>query len=100
MIMFGIYDLKGEYFFAPFFERSEETAIRVLSVQFAEDSFLAKYPEDFVLYKLAKFDAQSGAVTECEKIRVCRIDEIYNQVKKRDYYSIPKDKPEGDDKIV
>lgn len=84
MIMYGIYDLKGEVFFAPFFERSDDTAIRAIAVQFSDESFLAKYPEDFVLYKLANFDAQSGAVTDCEKVKICRIDEIYYASKKHE----------------
>lgn len=84
MIMFGIYDLKAEHFFAPFFERSEDTAIRALATQFGDDSMLARYPEDFVLYKLAKFDPESGSVSECERVKVCRVDEIYRASRKRD----------------
>lgn len=82
MIMFGIYDLKAEHFFAPFFERSNDSAIRAIAVQFSEDSMIARYPEDFVLYKLAQFDAESGAVTDCEKLKLCRVDEIYKASKR------------------
>lgn len=77
MIMFGIYDLKSEHFFAPFFERSNDSAIRALAVQFSDDSMLARYPEDFVLYKLAQFDPESGAVSDAERVKICRVDEIY-----------------------
>lgn len=83
MIMFGIYDLKAEHFFAPFFERSIDSAIRALAVQFSDDSMLARYPEDFVLFKLAHFDPESGAVTDAERVKVCRVDDIYRAAQKK-----------------
>lgn len=84
MIMFSIFDIKAKTFSMPFFEKSKETAIRAVATQLGSDSLIARYPEDFVLYQLCVVDEISGVISDSEKEKICRIDEIYEAQKRHD----------------
>lgn len=84
MIMFSIYDIKAKVYIMPFFERSKDTAIRAIATQLTPDSLIGRYPEDFSLYQICVFDEASGAITEAEKEKICRVDEIFEASRRHD----------------
>lgn len=62
--MFAIMDKKAECYRFPFFQASSGLAVRVFT-DGANDprSELCKYPEDFEMYELGKFDEDTGKLT-------------------------------------
>lgn len=62
-----MYDVKAE-FFGPLFEcRTDEEAIRVVltSISRSTESNLARFTDDFSLYKLGDFNASNGQLLAC-----------------------------------
>lgn len=61
--IFSIYDRKAETFGEPILQPTLGSMLRALEQEFEnEDSMLSKYPEDYVLYELGTFNAESGEI--------------------------------------
>lgn len=68
--MIGVYsfqDIKAQTFGNPFYAVNNQTAIRILSgVLYANDSYIARFPEDYKLYKIGEFDDSTGRLIPLE----------------------------------
>lgn len=63
----AVKDLKADLFLTPSFQRSIADAIRSWEVVANEgDSLVSRFPQDFVLYHLGDFDAETGRITLSE----------------------------------
>lgn len=65
MNIYSIKDIKAKLFGQPFFSRNDASATRSIAVYLGKPNDgdpMAKYPEDFVLYRLGKFDDETGAI--------------------------------------
>lgn len=62
--MYSIYDAKACAFNVPFFFANDALAIRAAQTTIADkNTQFARYPDDFVLYKVGVFDDQTGEST-------------------------------------
>lgn len=78
MIIFSVYDKKAEYFLQPMFARNAAQMLRDLSDVVANrDSLLGKHPEDYAVYQLAQFDEISGAIFECNRVKLGDCDSLF-----------------------
>ena len=78
MIIFSVYDKKAEYFLQPMFARNAAQMLRDLSdVVSNRDSLLGKHPEDYAVYQLAQFDEISGAIFECNRVKLGDCDSLF-----------------------
>lgn len=63
MLIYSIFDKTAKQFGLPFFQINDETAIRMFSnLVNDKDSMLNKNPDDYTLFRLGEFDADSGIV--------------------------------------
>lgn len=63
----AVYDKKSEAFLRPQFNVSLPDARRAWEIAVNDaDSMLSRFPDDFVLYHVADFDAETGNVTQVE----------------------------------
>lgn len=61
--VYSMYDLNAEYYMQPFFLRSDNEALRAFQVATEDDqSFISKFPNQFDLYKIGKFDDSTGCI--------------------------------------
>lgn len=63
MKVYSIYDTKAEAYLTPFYLRSKAEAIRSFTSEVnrsPEQSQIAAYPSDFVLFELGSFDELTG----------------------------------------
>ncbi len=76
--MYSVYDLKSEFYQAPFPFHNDEDAQRGLASVFANpDSMIAKYPEDYRLFHLGTLDDNSGELIPQNPPRlVCEISSL------------------------
>lgn len=61
--IYSIRDQKGEAFLTPFFQKTHgeaERSFRELTKN--KDSLVSKYPEDYDLYHIGKYDDQTGVI--------------------------------------
>lgn len=59
--VYSVYDVKAKFFVSPFMMLQDGEAIRAFSDEVNKDgSALNKHPEDYVLFKLAVFDQETG----------------------------------------
>lgn len=77
--LFAIYDKRAELFAPPFVSENENAARRlVLDALRDPSTLISRYPEDFGLYRLCVFDEVSGALFECDKLKICDLDMVGN----------------------
>lgn len=64
MRIFSIYDTKAEYWSTPAFIRTDAEARRMFSglVQDPQNP-IGAHPEDYILYRLGKWDPEKGVIT-------------------------------------
>nr|UXQ87991.1 MAG: nonstructural protein [Microvirus sp.] len=66
--MFSIFDQKGKAFMRPFAAPTTAFALRSFADMASEaDSFVAKHPEDYFLFRVGSFKEEDGSV-EAEKV--------------------------------
>ena len=67
--IYAIKDLNADYFMQPMFMRTDAEAKRAFEVAVKNpDSFLHEFPNQFDLYRLAKYDDSTGKIV-CESIK-------------------------------
>lgn len=63
MLVYSIYDIKAKSFGMPFFQQNEEIAIRSFrDLTNDPESMTYRHPDDFTLFQLAEFDADTGII--------------------------------------
>lgn len=68
MIITAVKDLKSDIFLQPQFQRSVADAMRNWEIIANEgDHLVSRFPDDYVLYKLGNFNAETGEVTVSER---------------------------------
>ena len=68
LIVCSVLDVKAAAYATPFFVPNESMAIRSFGDAVCDsNSFLAKHPEDYQLYKVGEFDDNAGALVPCSK---------------------------------
>ena len=55
----------------PFFDMSEQSAIRGFNYQINGDGVISSFPEDYSLYKIGEFDSDTGSFNSIEPKIVC-----------------------------
>lgn len=60
--IFAIRDTKAEAYLPPFFERTNETAIRAVQKATTEDPNFQTYAEDYSLWELGTFNDSNGII--------------------------------------
>lgn len=61
--IFAIYDAKAGAFMQPFFSVNEGTALRAVRAAMEDgNSQLAKFPEDYQVFKVGQFDDEKGRI--------------------------------------
>ena len=77
-LMLALFDSKAEEFFAPFLVPTLGMAYRNLQDEIkrgGEGNILASHPEDFILYKLATFETESGEIVVGREM-VCKLSSL------------------------
>lgn len=72
-VLVSVYDTKAEVFGTPFFVRSAAEGVRSFVDEVNredENNVLYKHPMDFQLYQLATFNEVTGAIEDCEKVKL------------------------------
>lgn len=74
MKVYALFDEKSQSYGTPFFQLADGQASRSLQ-ELVNDpqSLVAKYPEDFALYKLGEFDERTGMLNALNVVEfICR----------------------------
>lgn len=67
--VYSIYDSKAGAFHQPFFSVNDQTAARACAAALDDSGTqLAKFPEDFTLYKVGFFDDAKGQLVPLERL--------------------------------
>lgn len=67
--VYSFYDSKAKTYHTPFFLKQDGQAIRAfLDLVNNPQTDIAKYPEDFSLFKLGQFDDETGCIYPDEKV--------------------------------
>ncbi|WNK13213.1 MAG: nonstructural protein [Microvirus sp.] len=78
--LFTIYDLKAEFHSAPFTARNVGEGARMFAQAVNDPSTqIHKYPDDYVLYEIGAFDADTGMVSQGERVRIGAGTDYVNQ---------------------
>jgi len=82
----AIYDRKTEIYRFPNFVRSEGQALRALSQAVLDlETEIGKFPADFELYELARWDDERGTVIPHEKpVFVVSAQTIFNSIVRKE----------------
>jgi len=66
--MYSVYDIKAEAYAPPFFLARDEVAKRTFLDAMSDPGHpMAAHPEDYVLYRLADFDDETGTVASVKQ---------------------------------
>ena len=76
--LYSVYDRTGEIFEPPFMESTDGMAIRVLQTLVSNNPQLpiAKFGEDFILYRIGEYNQESGMITACKHQPVIELKQI------------------------
>lgn len=77
-LMLALFDSKAEEFFAPFLVPTLGMAYRNLQDEIrkgGDGNILSSHPEDFMLYKLATFDTESGEIVVGREM-ICKLSSL------------------------
>lgn len=82
MLMFCIYDSKAEYYRSPVTLRSQAEAMRSVGfLPLEKDTDFGKFPGDFYLYEVGRFDEQTAEIVPHEvKIPLGSVAVIHESV--------------------
>lgn len=62
--LYSVYDSKARVYGHPFHAANDAVAVRMFAdVCNDPDTTINKHPEDFILFKMARFDDQTGEIT-------------------------------------
>ena len=66
--VYSIYDAKQTVYIQPFFARNDASAIRILEQTLLSmpDCLLTQYPEDFTVFRIGDWDANTGVITKAD----------------------------------
>lgn len=77
MNVYSIYDKKASAFYLPFFLANNFMAERAFQNQVADkETLIGKNPEDFVLYRLAEFDENTGSFDDIQPVVLMKGEEV------------------------
>lgn len=76
--VYSIFDLKSSVYNAPMFVINVQTVLRGLHQQYQDqDSMIAKYAEDYLLFELGSWDDQIAELRPYEKpLMVCKMSDL------------------------
>jgi len=74
--IFSLFDVKAATYGRPIFVPTMAVLVRELQGALKGDDLLAKYPEDFRLFRLGSFDDQSGVVEVSSPQFVCEVSSL------------------------
>lgn len=66
---YSIYDVKDQSFAMPMFVKNDDIAIRNIVAAAGQGSLLSMFPQDFELYQIGEFDAETGHLEPLEEPR-------------------------------
>ena len=84
--MYSVYDSAAMIYTTPFYFHLDTEAVRVVESGLTDkNTYLARSPQDFALYKVGKFDEQTGQVISFENPeKIITAVEILKSMIKRD----------------
>lgn len=83
--IFVIKDTKANIYHTPFFNRSNEVAMRMVGATANdESSLLNQYPQDYELQCIGHFDDTSGKILPLDETETTFVTNIYSLIKKED----------------
>lgn len=79
-LVFSIKDLKAGTFSAPFLASTEGEAQRIFTsmVCYGGDNLISKYPSDYELFKIGKYNKRTGDLIKDDVIFIISADSIKN----------------------
>lgn len=80
LMMFSVHDSKAGHFNRPMFFVAAGEAIRAFQVECeTQDSMLKRFPGDYRLFRVGKFDQVSGKVVPEVPVEICSALEFSNK---------------------
>lgn len=74
---YSVKDEKAGVFAPPFFTKSVVTAVRSLTDAAMDGkTTLAKYPNDFALYRICAFDEEHGEIHDATPTIICKVSDL------------------------
>lgn len=79
--IFAIRDSKAQAYLQPFFERTNETAMRAIETAImSPDGNFNKYAEDYALYSIGEFDDNTAAIEGWIPIHLAELNDVRDRL--------------------
>lgn len=75
---FSVFDSKAKAFGTPFFASNDQVALRMFSASInSGDSYVAKFPADFTLFRVGDWDDEHGALVPVLPLVNCGLGSMF-----------------------